>query len=144
DCSTREVYEEGTKEIALFVVSEIYCECTIAIFAYGQISSGTTYIMNRIIEFTVTDIYDYMQKTIESLAHEFIWKDNKITLSASVNFVDLARSERAYQALSVGKRLKEGCPINRSLLTLGMVIHKLRLIACFLHQLSKTSGFTAA
>lgn len=43
------------------------------------------------------------------------------------NLVDLAGSERASQALSAGTRLKEGCHINRSLLTLGTVIRKLRL-----------------
>ena len=43
------------------------------------------------------------------------------------NFIDLAGSERASQALSAGARLKEGCHINRSLLTLGTVIRKLRL-----------------
>lgn len=47
------------------------------------------------------------------------------------NFIDLAGSERASQALSAGTRLKEGCHINRSLLTLGTVIRKLRL-TCFL------------
>lgn len=51
------------------------------------------------------------------------------------NFVDLAGSERASQALSVGQRLKEGCHINRSLLTLGTVIRKLRLIASLLNHL---------
>lgn len=44
------------------------------------------------------------------------------------NFIDLAGSERASQALSAGTRLKEGCHINRSLLTLGTVIRKLRLL----------------
>ncbi|KAF8096196.1 hypothetical protein N665_0316s0037 [Sinapis alba] len=47
------------------------------------------------------------------------------TLAASVCFVDLAGSERASQTLSAGARLKEGCHINRSLLTLGTVIRKL-------------------
>lgn len=42
------------------------------------------------------------------------------------NFVDLAGSERASQSLAAGARLKEGCHINRSLLTLGTVIRKLR------------------
>lgn len=42
------------------------------------------------------------------------------------NFVDLAGSERASQTLSAGTRLKEGSHINRSLLTLGTVIRKLR------------------
>ena len=45
------------------------------------------------------------------------------------NFVDLAGSERASQTLSAGSRLKEGCHINRSLLTLGTVIRKLRLVS---------------
>lgn len=42
------------------------------------------------------------------------------------NFVDLAGSERASQTASAGARLKEGSHINRSLLTLGTVIRKLR------------------
>ncbi|KZV52615.1 hypothetical protein F511_07008 [Dorcoceras hygrometricum] len=209
DCTTREVYEEGTKDIALSVVGGINS----TIFAYGQTSSGKTYTMNGITEYTVADIYDYIHKheerafvlkfaameiynevvkdllstdntplrilddpekgtvieklteetlrdwnhlkellsiceaqrqigetslnetssrshqilrlTIESSAREFLGKGNSTTLAASVNFVDLAGSERASQALSVGQRLKEGCHINRSLLTLGTVIRKL-------------------
>ncbi|XP_030522889.1 kinesin-like protein KIN-7E isoform X1 [Rhodamnia argentea] len=209
DCSTREVYEEGSRGIALSVVSGINS----SIFAYGQTSSGKTYTMNGITELTVADIFDYICKheerafvlkfsaieiynevvrdllspdntslrllddpergtvvekvteetlrdwnhfnelvsiceaqrqigetllnerssrshqilklTVESSAREFLGKDNSTTLSASVNFVDLAGSERASQALSAGARLKEGCHINRSLLTLGTVIRKL-------------------
>ncbi|GBG84191.1 hypothetical protein CBR_g38162 [Chara braunii] len=45
---------------------------------------------------------------------------------SSLNFVDLAGSERASQTMAEGTRLKEGCHINRSLLTLGTVIRKLR------------------
>nr|GEU34745.1 hypothetical protein [Tanacetum cinerariifolium] len=41
------------------------------------------------------------------------------------NSVDLARSESAAQALSAGQRLKEGCHINSSLLTLSIVVQKL-------------------
>ncbi|KAF0917226.1 hypothetical protein E2562_017127 [Oryza meyeriana var. granulata] len=44
---------------------------------------------------------------------------------ANLNFVDLAGSERAAQTHAVGARLKEGCHINRSLLTLTTVIRKL-------------------
>ncbi|KAL0334670.1 UNVERIFIED_CONTAM: Kinesin-like protein KIN-7F [Sesamum radiatum] len=209
ECTTREVYEEGTKDIALSVVGGVNS----TIFAYGQTSSGKTYTMNGITEFAVADIYDYIQRheerafvlkfsameiynevvrdllstdntslrllddpergtiieklteetlrdwdhlkellsiceaqrqigetslnetssrshqilrlTIESSAREFLGKGNSTTLAASVNFVDLAGSERASQALSVGQRLKEGCHINRSLLTLGTVIRKL-------------------
>ncbi|KAJ4967486.1 hypothetical protein NE237_019335 [Protea cynaroides] len=209
DCSTRQVYEEAAKEVALSVVSGINS----SIFAYGQTSSGKTYTMGGITEYTVADIYDYIKRheerafvlkfsameiyneavrdllsadatplrllddpergtivekiteetlrdwnhlqellstcegqrqtgetslneassrshqilrlTIESSAREFLGKDNSSTLAASVNFVDLAGSERASQALSAGTRLKEGCHINRSLLTLGTVIRKL-------------------
>uniref|UniRef100_A0A7N0TWL8 Kinesin-like protein n=1 Tax=Kalanchoe fedtschenkoi TaxID=63787 RepID=A0A7N0TWL8_KALFE len=209
DNSTKEVYEEGAKEIALSVVNGINS----TIFAYGQTSSGKTYTMTGITEYTVADIYDYMHKhderafalkfsaveiyneavrdllstdglplrvlddpdkgtiveklteetlrdwnhlkqllsicealrrtgetslnetssrshqilrlTIESSAREFIGKDKSTKLTASVNFVDLAGSERASQAMSAGSRLKEGCHINRSLLTLGTVIRKL-------------------
>ncbi|GJV15724.1 kinesin-like protein KIN-7E [Tanacetum coccineum] len=209
DATTRQVYDEGAKGIALSVVSGINS----SIFAYGQTSSGKTYTMTGITEYTVADIYDYMQKheerafvlkfsaieiyneairdllsteniplrvlddpekgtiierlteetlrdwshlkqllsvceaqrkvgetslnetssrshqilrlTIESSAREFIGKDKSTKLTASVNFIDLAGSERAAQALSVGQRLKEGCHINRSLLTLSTVIRKL-------------------
>lgn len=44
------------------------------------------------------------------------------------SFIDLAGSECASQTLSAGTRLKEGCHINRSLLTLGTVIRKLRFV----------------
>ncbi|KDP46700.1 hypothetical protein JCGZ_06488 [Jatropha curcas] len=209
DCSTRQVYEEGAKEVALAVVSGINS----SIFAYGQTSSGKTYTMSGITEYTVADIYDYANKhkerefilkfsameiynesvrdllsvdttplrllddpergtvverlteetlrdwnhfiellsiceaqrqigetsmnetssrshqilrlTIESSAREFLGNDKSSSLAATVNFVDLAGSERASQSLSAGMRLKEGCHINRSLLTLGTVIRKL-------------------
>ncbi|KAF5197470.1 Kinesin-like protein kin-7f [Thalictrum thalictroides] len=208
-CTTKQVYEEAAKGVALSVVSGINS----SIFAYGQTSSGKTYTMVGITEYTVADIFDYIQRheerafvmkfsameiyneavrdllsgdnsplrvlddpekgtiveklteetlrdwnhlqqllsiceaqrqvgetllneassrshqilklTIESSAREFLGKDNSSTLAATVNFVDLAGSERASQALSAGTRLKEGCHINRSLLTLGTVIRKL-------------------
>ncbi|KAL2329019.1 hypothetical protein Fmac_022446 [Flemingia macrophylla] len=219
DCVTRQVYEEGAKEVALSVVSGINS----SIFAYGQTSSGKTYTMVGITEYAVSDIFDYIKRheeracilkfsaieiyneivrdllstdntplrlrddpergpileklneetlrdwghlkeliafseaqrqvgetylnekssrshqiirltsingvvtfqTMESSAREFLGKGNSATLVASVNFVDLAGSERASQASSAGMRLKEGCHINRSLLTLGTVIRKL-------------------
>lgn len=209
DCSTRQVYEEGAKEVALSVVSGINS----SVFAYGQTSSGKTFTMTGITEYTMTDIYDYIERhkerefimkfsaleiynesvrdllsadntplrllddpergtvverlieetvrdwehfkellsiceaqrqigetslnetssrshqilrvTIESSAREFLGNDKSSTLTATVNFVDLAGSERASQTLSAGTRLKEGCHINRSLLTLGTVIRKL-------------------
>ncbi|MBA0661133.1 hypothetical protein Goklo_005454, partial [Gossypium klotzschianum] len=69
--------------------------------------------------------HQILRLTIESSAREYAGAENSSILSASVNFVDLAGSERASQTLSAGTRLKEGCHINRSLLTLGTVIRKL-------------------
>ncbi|XP_022885678.1 kinesin-like protein KIN-7C [Olea europaea var. sylvestris] len=209
DCSTRQVYEQAAKDVALSVVSGMNS----SVFAYGQTSSGKTYTMTGITEYAIADIYEYMQKhterefvlkfsameiynesvrdllsadciplrllddpergttveklteeilrnwdhviellsvceaqrhigetslnemssrshqiirlTIESSSHGVFGKDSSSILSATVNFVDLAGSERASQSLSEGTRLKEGCHINRSLLTLGTVIRKL-------------------
>ncbi|CAL9774068.1 unnamed protein product [Musa acuminata subsp. burmannicoides] len=207
--NTRHVYDEGAKEVALSVVNGINA----SIFAYGQTSSGKTYTMTSITEYTMEDIYDYIKRheerefvlkfsameiyneavrdllstdssplrllddpergtvveklteetlrdqrhlkelvftcaaqrqvgetslnemssrshqilrlTIESSAREFMGKDSSTTLLAAVNFIDLAGSERASQVSSASNRLKEGCHINRSLLTLGTVIRKL-------------------
>lgn len=209
DNPTRQVYEEGAKEVSLAVASGINS----TIFAYGQTSSGKTYTMRGITECAVEDIYDYIERhkerefllkfsameiyneavrdllstdttplrllddpergtvieklteeiledwshlkellsiceaqrqigetslnetssrshqilrlTIESSARVFLAAEKSSTLAATLNFVDLAGSERASQALSAGARLKEGCHINRSLLTLGTVIRKL-------------------
>ncbi|XP_047081820.1 kinesin-like protein KIN-7C [Lolium rigidum] len=211
ECNTKEVYEEGVKEVALSVVSGINS----SVFAYGQTSSGKTYTMTGVTECTVADIYDYINKheerafvlkfsaieiynevlrdllsaentplrlwddaekgtyvenltevilrdwnhlkgltavceaqrktgetflnekssrshqilklTVESSAREFLGKDKSTTLMASVSFIDLAGSERASQAMSAGTRLKEGCHINKSLLSLGTVIRKLSM-----------------
>ncbi|KAK9113011.1 hypothetical protein Scep_020530 [Stephania cephalantha] len=69
--------------------------------------------------------HQILRLTVESSAREFVGNGNSSTLAASVDFVDLAGSERASQTLSAGARLKEGCHINRSLLTLGTIIRKL-------------------
>jgi centromeric protein E len=69
--------------------------------------------------------HQILRLTVESIAREFSTNDKFSTLTATVNFIDLAGSERASQSLSAGTRLKEGCHINRSLLTLGTVIRKL-------------------
>lgn len=37
-----------------------------SIFAYGQTSSGKTFTMTGITEYTLADIYDYVQKVITS------------------------------------------------------------------------------
>ncbi|EOA18236.1 hypothetical protein CARUB_v10006728mg [Capsella rubella] len=68
--------------------------------------------------------HQILRLTIESSNLEFS-PESSATLAASVCFIDLAGSERASQTLSAGSRLKEGCHINRSLLTLGTVIRKL-------------------
>ncbi|KAL5232280.1 hypothetical protein ABZP36_031056 [Zizania latifolia] len=73
DCSTRQVYEEGAKEVALSVVSGINA----SIFAYGQTCSGKTYTMTGITEYSVLDIYDYIEKHPE---REFILRFSAIEI----------------------------------------------------------------
>lgn len=92
DCATRQVYEEGAKEIALSVVNGINCKYNLlcwlsvshkplitkqqvnclyhfvfsaSIFAYGQTSSGKTYTMIGITEYTVADIFDYIHRVLK-------------------------------------------------------------------------------
>ncbi|XP_045804017.1 kinesin-like protein KIN-7E isoform X2 [Trifolium pratense] len=66
-CPTKQVYEQGIKEVALSVVRGINC----SIFAYGQTSSGKTYTMTGITELAVKDIYEYIEKHKE---REFVLK----------------------------------------------------------------------
>ncbi|CAK7346273.1 unnamed protein product [Dovyalis caffra] len=67
DCQTKQVYEEGAKEIALSAVSGVNS----TIFAYGQTSSGKTYTMRGITEYALADIYEYTEKHKE---REFVLK----------------------------------------------------------------------
>ncbi|KAL6601703.1 hypothetical protein ACP70R_044923 [Stipagrostis hirtigluma subsp. patula] len=67
ECTTRQVYEEGAKEVALSVLSGINS----SIFAYGQTSSGKTYTMVGVTERSMSDIYEYIDQHPE---REFILK----------------------------------------------------------------------
>ncbi|KAL8474946.1 hypothetical protein ACS0TY_031388 [Phlomoides rotata] len=58
DCSTRRVYDEGAKNVAISVVHGVNS----TVFAYGQTGSGKTYTMTGITEYAITDIYDYIHK----------------------------------------------------------------------------------
>ena len=63
---------------------------------------------------------------VESSADaEDLEDEGRVIKVAHLNLVDLAGSERADQTGAVGERLKEGSNINRSLMTLGLVISKL-------------------
>lgn len=55
--------------------------------------------------------------------------DMRVYVDFMQNFVDLAGSERASQTNSDGVRLREGCHINLSLMTLTTVIRKLRYVS---------------
>ncbi|KAJ0960176.1 hypothetical protein J5N97_002043 [Dioscorea zingiberensis] len=116
---TDTVYEEGVKNVALSSLMGINA----TIFAYGQTSSGKTYTMRGITEKAVIDIYNHIMNTIESTLREN--SDCVRSFVASLNFVDLAGSERASQTHTDGARLREGCHINLSLMTLTTVIRKL-------------------
>ncbi|GFP83257.1 kinesin-like protein nack1 [Phtheirospermum japonicum] len=58
DCSTRDVYEKGAKDVAISVVNGMNS----SVFAYGQTSSGKTYTMTGITEYAIADIYEYIEK----------------------------------------------------------------------------------
>uniref|UniRef100_A0A7N0R9Q4 Kinesin-like protein n=1 Tax=Kalanchoe fedtschenkoi TaxID=63787 RepID=A0A7N0R9Q4_KALFE len=89
-------------------------------FCYSQRQVGET-ALNE----TSSRSHQILRLTIESSARVLSSTEKTSTLSATVNFIDLAGSERASQTRSTGTRLKEGSHINRSLLTLGTVIRKL-------------------
>ncbi|KAI3761232.1 hypothetical protein L1987_51644 [Smallanthus sonchifolius] len=114
DSSTKQVYVEGVKGIALSVLNGINS----SIFAYGQTSSGKTYTMSGVTEYAITDIYDYISRQTD---REFALKFSAIEiynecvrdllsqdgaqlrlLDDPENFVDLAGSERASQTLAAG------------------------------------------
>ncbi|CAN1188132.1 Kinesin-like protein NACK1 [Linum perenne] len=67
--------------------------------------------------------HQIIRLTIQSTLHEN--SDCARSFVASLNFVDLAGSERASQTQTDGARLREGCHINLSLMTLTTVIRKL-------------------
>lgn len=67
--------------------------------------------------------HQIIRLTIESTLRET--SDCVRSFVASLNFVDLAGSERASQTNADGARLREGCHINLSLMTLTTVIRKL-------------------
>ncbi|XP_015882787.2 kinesin-like protein NACK1 [Ziziphus jujuba] len=67
--------------------------------------------------------HQIIRLTIESTVREN--SDRVRSFVASLNFVDLAGSERASQTHADGARLREGCHINLSLMTLTTVIRKL-------------------
>ncbi|GAV78374.1 Kinesin domain-containing protein/DUF3490 domain-containing protein [Cephalotus follicularis] len=67
--------------------------------------------------------HQILRLTIESALREN--SDCVRSFVASLNFVDLAGSERASQTHADGARLREGCHINLSLMTLTTVIRKL-------------------
>ncbi|XP_047326283.1 kinesin-like protein KIN-7F [Impatiens glandulifera] len=58
DCSSKQVYHEGAKEVVLSAVKGINA----TIFAYGQTGSGKTYTMFSITEYTIADVFDYIDK----------------------------------------------------------------------------------
>lgn len=86
ECCTRQVYDQGAKEVAFSVVSGVngvaslsnlhftlppfssfsffiyFTWFSASVFAYGQTSSGKTYTMSGITHCTLVDIYDYIDK----------------------------------------------------------------------------------
>ncbi|KAL2455458.1 Kinesin-like protein [Forsythia ovata] len=76
----------GLSDDKLSVLTHIKISISATIFAYGQTSSGKTYSMNGITEYSVADIYDYIQRRetiIERLKVETLrdWSHLKELLS---------------------------------------------------------------
>ncbi|GFZ16821.1 ATP binding microtubule motor family protein [Actinidia rufa] len=74
---------------------------------------------------TNSQLHQIIRLTLESAHPES--SDCVRSYVASLNFVDLAGSERASQMNADGARLREGCHINLSLMTLTTVIRKLSI-----------------
>ena len=63
------------------------------------------------------------------MIEQLVWRESDQTLKtrtrSKIHFIDLAGSERVDATGATGTRLKEGCMINQSLLSLGIVISAL-------------------
>ena len=69
------------------------------IFAYGQTSSGKTYTMDGITEYSVADIFDYINKVIILLMNLPVWFFNLVIYQSDVNtrlLFLLQHEERAF------------------------------------------------
>ncbi|KAL0432381.1 UNVERIFIED_CONTAM: Kinesin-like protein KIN-7F [Sesamum latifolium] len=141
--SAMEIYNEVVKDLLTFdgtplrllddpvrgTVVEKLTEVTLRDYSHLKELLSICEAQRKIGETTLNEMssrsHQILCLTVESEVRKYFSAENSSTLSATVNFVDLAGSERASQTSSAGMRLKEGCHINRSLLTLGTVIRKL-------------------
>ncbi|KAK4395779.1 Kinesin-like protein NACK1 [Sesamum angolense] len=88
-----------------------------------QICDAQRQVGETALNDTSSRSHQIIRLTIESTLREN--SDCVRSYVASLNFVDLAGSERASQTNAEGARLREGCHINLSLMTLTTVIRKL-------------------
>ncbi|CAL5410913.1 unnamed protein product [Camellia sinensis] len=72
DSSTKQVYVEGAKEVALSAINGINS----TIFAYGQTSSGKTYTMSRITKHVVADLFDYIHMIYNEAVKDLLSPDS--------------------------------------------------------------------
>ncbi|KAL7091927.1 hypothetical protein ACP275_12G134000 [Erythranthe tilingii] len=84
-CSTRKVYEDGARDVALSALNGINA----TIFAYGQTSSGKTFTMRGVTENAVKDIYEHIKFTRE---REFLLKFSALEIY-NETVVDLLNRE---------------------------------------------------
>ncbi|XP_015775126.1 PREDICTED: kinesin-like protein KIF16B [Acropora digitifera] len=112
------------------------------LFAYGQTSAGKTYTMMGTNEQVgliprICKVIDVLTKIDKSCLFTALYtmfhppekakfiEDMPSETISKIHLVDLAGSERATSSGAVGQRLKEGANINKSLVTLGIVISTL-------------------
>lgn len=79
----------------------------------------------KIIRSIIIIIINILFQIIESSVDSPDIDQDRVVQTSYLNLVDLAGSERADQTGATGSRLKEAGNINKSLLSLSCVIHKL-------------------
>ncbi|KAL8503198.1 hypothetical protein ACS0TY_022085 [Phlomoides rotata] len=83
--STKKVYEEGARDVALSALSGINA----TIFAYGQTSSGKTFTMRGVAEYALKDIFEHIHATRE---RDFVLKFSALEIY-NETVVDLLNRE---------------------------------------------------
>ncbi|KAK1436519.1 hypothetical protein QVD17_02300 [Tagetes erecta] len=125
DATPLRLLDDPVKGTVVDKLTEIHLEDWTHLMELLAVCEGQRKIGETSLNEMSSRSHQIIRLAVESSPSKFSGIDCASILTATVNFIDLAGSERASQTLSAGKRLKEGAHINRSLLTLGTVIRKL-------------------
>lgn len=81
-------FEEGKNTIYVVFVTSYNFIFSATIFAYGQTSSGKTFTMNGITEYSVADVYNYVQRVT---VYSSLFGENDITVIVVIRFCSIKR-----------------------------------------------------